>query len=323
MTTDALSSSRLVGARRFLALPAAGSMAFALVAVLALGSLATTDGRAATSQGRRREVVIDPTDKTKTYTVRPGPGDATTIALPEGWLRISCGRCVVGDAEYQGQLWRLDLFPETHELSIKLAKQPERQPRPLEYHSNLDITLEGGVSISIDLNLEVDDPSAVDLRVDMTMPERWTLKARLSAREKELEQRFGARVEEAAAARVDELVMGSVRCRDFSGRPTRSEAMVVRLRQICRMGADLFVTFDVENRRQADLQLLSATLVDGDGAESATSRFQKPVAAWKERVVGVVRFPLHDANAPLSTYTLTVAEDGGKSRVDVVEGIGL
>jgi hypothetical protein len=285
---------------------------------------------AASATGRVREVVLDTTKRLVAEEVRPGPALTTTLTFPETWVsQPACGDCQYGDAQNQGQFWRLDIDQATNSISVKFLVVPNSAMIANPPTTNINLQLESGVYISlvVVLSLELKDS---DLRIDFKFPAGAGGKERLSAREKELEASFAGRVAEAASNKMLDALLGGTQCRDFNGAPRRSDELVVRVRQLCKNATYVYATFEVENRGRADLQLLTASLTAKNGATSVETRagaevpvvrFDQQTLRWNARARGVAAIPLTDANTPPTSYTLTVSEDGGKERVVTIDDI--
>lgn len=267
-----------------------------------------------------RVLALDPKKPKSVYKLNTAPGLATVIQLPEPWAVMpTCGDCVFGDAVPAGQLYRIDVLPETRTLSIKPTRLPSVDLPPSSFVTNIDVALQGGISVTFFVELTL--PESADARVELTIPGAETSEAKLSIKERELEEKFAERVEERATARLLAAAGAGTVCRDFLGGPRRSDGLVVRMRQLCRNGALLWASFEVENRRRPDVALEGATLADASGASSSQVHFEKRRLRFNEATVGVAGIPLTDGDVKPSTYSLTVVEDGGLSRQVVIDGI--
>jgi hypothetical protein len=267
-----------------------------------------------------RVIALDPSKPKAVYKLNTAPGLATVIQLPEPWAVMpTCGDCVYGDAEPKGQLYRIDVFPETRTLSIKPSRLPSPELPPSSFVTNIDIVLLGGISVTLFVELTL--PESADARVELTIPDGETGKSKLTQKERELEERFAVRVDEAAAERMLAAFGAGTVCREFFGGPRRTDGLVVRMRQLCKNGALLWVTFEIENRKRPDAAIESASLVGQNGMTSTLAYFEREQLRFNERSVGVAGIPLSDANVKPSTYTLTVVEDGGLMRQVIVDGL--
>jgi hypothetical protein len=267
-----------------------------------------------------RQIALDPTKPKAVYEIHASPGLSTTIQLPEDWaVTPVCGDCVFGDAALTTQLWRLDLSPETRTINIKPTRLPGPDVPGSAFLTNLDVTLKGGLAITLFVKLTL--PEEADARVEFSLPEAAMGTAKASKLERELEEQFDTRVEQATGEKLlDALIVGT-KCKDFMGRPTRTDSLVVRLKQLCQNGALLYLTFEIENRQKNDAQLANATLTDTAGNTSSLVKFQAPRLRFNQRTLGIAGIPLASQDVPPSTYTLTVQEDGGKERQVTVDGI--
>ena len=116
-------------------------------------------------------------------------------------------------------------------------------------------------------------------------------------------------------------LMRGTTCKDFWGRPNRADNVVVRLKQLCKNGELVYVTFEVENRRRADVHLDSVTLESDRVADAAGSKFEASALRFNERALGIAALRPGDLGAP-DSYRLTVNVAGADGDTSVVvEGI--
>ena len=285
---------------------------------------------AESSTGHVREVLLNPKKRLEAPEIRLAPALTATLTFPEPWVSApACGDCQYGNAEHQGQYWRLDIDPATHAMSIKFIAMPTSAMLDNPPMTNVNLQLESGLYVSLVVILTL-DPKESDLRVDFRLPAGEGGKERLSAKEKELEALFAGRVEAASSKALLEALLGKTRCRDFQGGPRRNDDMVVRLYQLCQNGRYVYATFEVENRQRSELALYTASLTSQTGATSIETRgdaqvpvvhFDRQQLAFGQKALGIAAIPITDPNLPPSSYTLTIEEDGGKSRVITIEGI--
>lgn len=267
-----------------------------------------------------RVIALDPKRPKAVYKVSAAPGLATIIQLPEPWAVMPrCGDCVFGDDAPQGQLYRLDVSPETRTLSIKPTRLPSPELPAAAFITNIDVSLQGGISVT--LFVEMTMPENADARVELTLPADATSAAKMTLKERELEETFAARVDVAATKKLAQALMAGTVCRDFFGRPNRNDGLVVRMKQLCKNGAMVYVTFEVENRKRADVAIESATLLSADGAASSGSEVEREVLRFNQTSLGFASIAMNGLAARPTTYTLTVTEDGGAGRQVVIDGI--
>ena len=267
-----------------------------------------------------RTIRLDPKKKA-IYKLRLVPGVATTVQLPERWKEAPiCGECVFGDAEYKGQLFRLDLVDSNQTLTIKNARLPGPDVPPEGFITNLDITLQGGATATFFIEL-TPDPNQADTRVEVTLPDDALAGARRTAFDRQMAAEFDDRLKEKADEAVLQAALLGTRCKDFAGGPRRTDQMVVRLRQICRNGRLLWVTFEVENRNNLDLSLATPTLSGENGLVGTRSYLEKTTLLFNQTTRGIVAAELVDPALVTSRYALEVTEDGGKSRTVLIDGV--
>lgn len=263
-----------------------------------------------------RVITLDPTKAKAVFKVNAAPGLATVIELPEPWTTTpTCGDCVFGDAKADAQLWRIDVFPDTRSLSIKPTRLPGADTPLSAFVTNIDITLESGLAVTLFVELTL--PEAADARVEFVMRDEDKGKAKLTKRERDLEARFEERANAAGIEMMLAAFMRGTRCRDFFGRPNRKDNVVVRLKQICRNSELVFVTFEVENRRRADINL-DATLLEGTRQHaSAGDKLEKSTLRFNERGLGVAAVRAGNAAEP-DRYRLTVTVAGVDEETNIV-----
>jgi len=266
---------------------------------------------------QRRTIALDTKRAKGVYKVSAAPGLATVIELPELWtVQPTCGDCVFGDTKPEGQLWRLDVFPDTRSLSIKPTRLPGPDAPSSAFVTNIDVSLDGGISITLFVELTL--PEQADARVEFSLPDEDKGAAKLTKRERALEERFDDRVKTVATEQMLSALMAGTTCKDFFGRPNRSDNVVVRLKQICRNGALTYVTFEVENRRRADLFLASAALEGSKQRAAAGEKLEKTTLRFNERGKGIASVASAGGVDGPESYKLTVTEEGVEGEKSVV-----
>ena len=274
----------------------AACIALSFGAASASGRAATKPASSAASTAvpaapKLRVIDLDRKKEKVVYKVNAAPGLATVIELPEPWATTpTCGDCVFGDQKTEGQLWRLDLSPSTRTLSLKPTRVPGADLPASAFVTNIDITLNGGIAITLFVELTL--PEAADARIDFTIPDDQKGAAKLTKRERELDAKFDERVTTAATDALLAGAMHGTKCKDFGGRPNRHEDVVVRLRQICRTSALVYLTFEVEDRRHDDVALTGAVLESTRHAAHPSDKLEKPALRFNERGLGIVALPI-------------------------------
>jgi hypothetical protein len=277
-----------------------------------------------------RVINLDPNRTNVVFIVKTTIGFATILKMPELWVsQPVCGDCVFGDAKPTDgaqPLYRLDMDPAARTITIKPIRIPGPQPDgsfipPEAFVINVGLTLEGGMTVVLTLQLVINAAEA-DAYLEFKLPDDALGKAKKAKLESDLEAQFADRVKQATDDALLGAFMTGARCRDFSGRPTREDALLVRMKQLCKLHNVLYVVFEAQNRGRTEALLRDATLSSTTGIASDRFRFEKPLLRFNERSAGVASIPLLEGSTlPPTTFTLTVAEDGGKDRTIVVEGI--
>ena len=281
----------------------------------------------AENTGRRRAVLLTPERLSKPIGIKGAPNVATMLSFPEPWAAPpSCGDCIVGGQEpAAGQpqpstLWRIDIFDATNTIAVKPIAFPGPDLPLTAFEASLDVTLQGGTAVTLFLTL-AEVPGNADLRIDFQLPDGADSKSRRTALERELRTEYDGRVADSVRDAIAETMMAGTKCRDFSSGPRRKEELIARVRQMCRNGSYLYVVFEVENGSKSDLALSTATLADKNSGQSDFYRFKKDRLLFRERTLGFAALPSADPNAPASSYTLTITEDGGTERTLVIDGL--
>lgn len=269
-----------------------------------------------------RVIKLDPAKAKAIYKVNAAPGLATVIELPEPWtVAPTCGDCVFGDGKLEAQLWRLDVFTETRSLSIKPTRLPGSDTPASAFVTNVDVTLDSGLAVTLFVELTL--PEAADARIEFVLPQDETGRAKATKLERELNARFEERVREKATDMMLAALTRGTTCKDFWGRPNRADGVVVRLKQLCKNGELVYVTFEVENRRRADIHLDSAVLEGSKPAETAGERMEASMLRFNDRALGIAALRPADLGAPDSyRLTISVAGSDGDTRV-LIEDIQL
>lgn len=276
------------------------------------------------SSGRRRTVVLTPERLAKPIAVKAAPNVATNLSFPEPWAATpSCGDCVVGGQAQEGQpttLWRIDIVEATNTIVLKPIAFPGPTLPPTAFEASLDVTLIGGTAVTLFLSL-AEVPANADLRIDFKLPEGADAASKKTALERELRADYDARVADAVKEAMADAMMQPTKCKEFAGGPRRKDDLITRLRQMCRNGTYVYVVFEVENGGSKDLSLSTATLSEKSAGDGDFFRFKKPRLLFRERTLGFAALPSVDPNAPASSYTLSIVEDGGSDRTLVIDGI--
>jgi hypothetical protein len=272
---------------------------------------------------------LDPKRTNVVFIVHTTIGFATVLKLPDVWTGTPvCGDCVFGDAKPLdgGQpLYRLDVDAPARTMTLKPIRIPGVQPEgnvipPDAFTINVAVNLESGMTVVLTLQLELDATKA-DAYVEFRLPAEATTKAQRTKLERELTEQFDARVKAATQDALLSALMTGARCREFAGRPTREDSLVVRLKQLCKLNGYLYVVFEAQNRGKNETQLRDAALTSTAGVASTLTKLEKPLLRQNERTLGIAAVELLDPTLPPQTFTLTVSEDGAKNRVVTVEGI--
>lgn len=277
-----------------------------------------------------RVINLDPNRTNVVFIVKTTIGFATILKMPELWVsQPVCGDCVFGDTKPNDgtqPLYRLDMDPAARTITIKPIRIPGPQPDgsfipPEAFVINVGLTLEGGMTVVLTLQLVLNAAEA-DAYLEFKLPGDALGKAKKAKLESDLEAQFADRVKQASDDALLSAFITGARCRDFSGRPTREDSLIVRMKQLCKLNNVIYVVFEAQNRGRTETLLRDASLTSTAGLSSDKYRFERALLRFNERSAGVASIPLLEGSTlPPTTFSLTVAEDGGKDRTIVVEGI--
>ena len=118
-------------------------------------------------------------------------------------------------------------------------------------------------------------------------------------------------------------------CRNLSKRKMR-ELLIVRIKYICRVGANVYIGLSIKNRRRSsifhlnEVRIIESGRARGVGEMEVAVRFKEHdiTAPFKEEVSGVAGFRLDEDSRQFGPWNLSVIEDGGANRVVTVDDIG-
>jgi hypothetical protein len=258
-------------------------------------------------------------------------GDVVSIAFPEGVeLR---GEPVLGNQaifEFRSQPdpFRILVWPKYAAGAKDLP--PEAL---LGERSNLQIFLDSGVTVLVELKIGPSERSVQELRFEF--PERTKesefVRDKMGGLARKLEDEyqdklkaFESGLEDRARRRVARAMLDRVQCASLSER-RMVDLLVLRARRICRLGDMMFVEFSIKNRAK-DLFHLGDVRVKVVGAEVGdtdivplTEFSGETTLPFDREVRGVAVFAASEAVA--RAYAVTVSESGGKKRVATVDGV--
>jgi hypothetical protein len=258
-------------------------------------------------------------------------GDVVSIAFPEGVeLRgePALGNQAIFEFRAQPEPFRILVWPKFPANAKDLAPDVLLGER-----SNLQVFLDSGVTVLIELKIGAPNKSVQELRFEF--PERAKesqfVRDKMDAFSRKLEDEYREKtkaletgVEERARRRVARAMLDRVQCASVSER-RMVDLLVVRAHRICRIGDLLFVEFSIKNRARdlfhlGEVHLRVAGAEEGEGEIEALAEYSgETTLPFDQEVRGVASFAVAETSA--RAYALTVQESGGKKRVVTVDGV--
>lgn len=257
-------------------------------------------------------------------------GDVVSIALPEG-VEVrgapALGNQATFESKVQTEPFRVLVWPKAPAGAQNVAPTALLGER-----SNLQIFLDSGVTVLVDLKIGLAEKSVQDLRLEFPEREKESafVRARMDAFARKLEDEYQAKTkalqgsaEELARRRVARAMLERVQCASLSER-RMIDLLVLRAQQICRIGDLMFVQFSVKNRARdlfhmGGVQIAVAGGEAGEGEiESVVEYSGETMLPFDHEVRGVLTFAVGDS---AKTYAVTVRESGGKKRVVEVDHV--
>jgi len=267
-----------------------------------------------------REIVLDEHANGKVIGIRTARGVATTVEFPETFVENPvCGDCEVDDGAGpptgNDALYRIQ-YPEHDGRFLTLFPNPSRRARE---RSEMDTSILVRLAhAAVTLFVEQGDRASADTRVVFTYPNHAGETEYIRAERQRIEKEADDRVKREVRARMHLALRAPHGCVAKSDR-TRSDDIVLELKEICYFDRDVYFTFFVENRGRDPFDVKSVLVDKGksDGQEdSETIDYTKPVT-------GIIGVQLAPGDALRGPYTLTIQERGGKERVISLRNVGL
>jgi hypothetical protein len=264
-----------------------------------------------------RQVVLDEATVGKAIEVRTAPNLLTTVEFPEDLLGTpTCGDCTDGRSAASEAMFRIEPVAQGRYLAI--TPNGDLQPRSRTGDDAVTTILVRLEHATLMLYLKrVERRTAADTRVVLAYPNRTS--------ESEYVRVERAKIEAESAARIEAEVSGRF-LRAFSephnctrkGARTRNDDVVLEVTELCYFGREVIISFTVENRGRAPLELGSVVVNKGankrEYLSDRTIEFQKVSS-------GVVSLRLPEGDASGGPFELTVNEGSGKHRAITVGGL--
>ena len=129
----------------------------------------------------------------------------------------------------------------------------------------------------------------------------------------------------AARERVSQGLLSHGECASLGGREMH-DLVVVRSERICRIGADLYLSFSVHNRSRATFAIERMEIRPAGGESPVTSArvvFDGQLFLAFDRVVrGVVAWTVDEEAEATAEWTLAAVEHAGRKRIIELDGVG-
>lgn len=317
-------------------------------AVYVLGVLLASSAAVAAPQAGQqlREVDLSGDAQVHAVQVIGWPSLTTAIKFNDSFQahNVLCGQCTeVGDGQAETakvqdeqRNWIIEKRVDERSIHVRPAVMPGRRQGG-EYipHSsfttNIYVGLDGGHAVNIELKMLHPDilpegaPLVADAVVTLKLPQGSTMTGKLAAERHELVAKQEKTVRTQAHQLMRQRLMGRVRCHDIAWRrPYRTDKATIQLNQLCSSAGPqrtFWVTFELENRGDAEFHIESATLEP----ESATAKlesdpeshtFDKTALDFGETAQGLALASLTAESEVPSSWRLVVTP-GATDRADV------
>lgn len=273
-----------------------------------------------------REIAIDRQKATKVYRVRTAIGYPAVIEFPSTFVETpACGDCG------ENGLFAMEVGQEGAYLTIKPRLFPGRQANGSyidedEFVTTVNVRLANKLTLTI--QVELADRGKADARVVFTLPddskEAAYVREQIERARDELQSTYQQKIEQGITEGFLKAIAAPHECRNLSAR-ARQDNAVLRVEEICRFGAGVYVKFTVENRGRALLDIGDVSLRSRAGGKGAFPVADAKVYVdqrqldFQKMATGVVGYRIEDGATPPTHFDLVVAEIGGKNRELVIE----
>ena len=259
-------------------------------------------------------------------------GDVLSIDLPAD-IQIrgepALGNRAIFDVKVVSDPLRLLVWPKIPQAAGAIGADGLLGER-----SNLQIFLDSGITILIELRIA--EPDVAVQQVRLQFPDREKESAFVREKVAEESRRLQVEFEERRAA-LDRDIASAARERISRGLLVHGECeslreremhdlVVLRAERICRIGGDLFVSFSIQNRSRTSFAL-DRIEVRPAGSDSAVISAQtifegQSFLAFDQIVRGVLAWPIDEETETTAEWTLVAFERAGAQRVVELEGVG-
>jgi len=269
-----------------------------------------------------REIPIDAARAKKVYRIRTAPGYPTTVEFEEAFTAPpTCGNCCseAGCSASSSALFRMDVFAEQHLFTIKPRMAPGRQPDgtlliPDDFITTVTAPLANMMHLTF--QVELTDHKKADAHVVVTLPTREEdarhVLAQIERARTALEKTYSAKRDAEFVERALRFLAEPHACVSITAQ-IRHDDLVLRLQELCRLGAHMYVRAAIENRGQEVFAIGEVRLHRvNERAALDAQRYWSTTELSQESVATLVLAVPTEA-AP-KRFDLTVSELGGRGR---------
>ena len=291
------------------------ALAIALATAASAGRAKETATEGAPSVQEARQIVLDEKNVGKVFHIRTARNLLTTVEFPEDMLGApACGDCSSGkDADDDG-LFRLDAVGQGRYLTIRPSSTARRMRPGEDEATSVLVRLEHA---TLTLYVERVERAKADTRVIFVYPNRTAESEYLRVEKAKLEAEAAAKIEAAVSGRFLQAFAEPHHC-SRKGARARNDDIVLEVTEMCYFGREVIISFTVENRARAPVEIGSVMV--NKGANKREYLSEKTVEFQKVSS-GVVALRLPDGDSSSGAYELTVSESAGKRRAVTVTGL--
>jgi hypothetical protein len=242
----------------------------------------------------------------------------TTVEFPEDVLGTTCPGCTDWKGPDGDALFRVEPVAKGKYLAIAPTTGDVRRTKAGEEPvASMLVRLEHSTVV---LRLQrVERKSAADTRVVLLYPNRSAESEYVRVEKSKLEAESAARIEADVSERFLRAFREPHHC-SRKGARTRNDDIVLEVTELCYFGRQVILSFNVENRGRAPVEVGSVAVNKGT-VESKEGYLSDSTIEFQKVSSGVVSLRLPEADNTAGPFELTVSERTGKHRVVTVRGV--
>jgi len=285
-----------------------------LLAPCVAGAREATPNHSSVAEGdgpvqNTREIVLDERSAGKVFGIRTARNVLTTVEFPEDLSgRPACGDCEDDQGPEGDALYRMEVSGQGRYLTIR-PNPAGRRGRDEDTGTTVLVRMEHA---TLTLFVDQTERARADTRVVFSYPNRAADSEYLRVERAKIEAEAAAKAETALTARFLRAFAEPHRCETKSAR-VRSDDIVLEAKEMCSFGREVIITFEIENRGRAPLEV--GSVVVNKGSENKREYLSQQTVGNDRPSTGVVAFHLADGEEVRGPYELTVFESGGRGRV--------